>query len=174
MELWDWKQNQEAGLDPHKLTCGSGKMAHFECNQCTKSQPHKWSARVYSVVRGTGCPYCSSQKVCKCNSLATVRPDLAAEWCYPKNKRTPDDYTARAQEVVWWESAERGRWQASIASRSYSLHKPEVQTLHMMRLVAMLYWREVSDMLCTPVAQAYLQKRQAVADGQLAEASAGT
>ena len=126
MQLWDWEQNTKAGLDPSNLTCGISTKAHFTCDQCPKMQSHKWSAAIQNVVRASGCPYCSSHKVCKCNSLETLRPDLAAEWCYAKNEGTPSDYTIRSNEVVWWETAERGQWQASIDSRTYSRRKPQV------------------------------------------------
>ena len=136
MQLWDQEQNTTAGRDPSTLTCGSKKKAHFTCSQCPELQSHRWTATIYAVVRGSGCPYCSSHKVCKCNSLETLRPDLAAEWCYAKNDRTPRDYTARSHEEVWWENAERGQWNASIDSRFYSSPKPEVWTHHMLSLLA--------------------------------------
>ena len=123
MQLWDLERNRIAGHDLNKLTCGSHVNAHFSCGQCPKLQSHRWTANIYSVVRGTGCPYCSSNQVCKCNSLQTQRPDLAAEWCYARNKGTTDDYAARSREVVWWETPERGQWKTSIDSRSHSQHK---------------------------------------------------
>ena len=118
LSLWDWVQNTTAGHDPSTLTCGSDKMAHFICHQCPELQSHIWTTRIRHVVRGSGCPCCSHHKVCKCNSLRTLRPDLAAQWCYAKNKGTPDHYTARSNEAVWWENAERGQWKACISHRS--------------------------------------------------------
>ena len=32
-----------------------------------------------------GCPFCAAQQVCPCQSLATLRPDLASEWHPEKN-----------------------------------------------------------------------------------------
>ena len=119
MQLWDEQLNAQLQLDPTHLTCGSNKVAHFSCHNCPMQRPHKWQAQIGKVGRnGTGCPFCSKQKVCKCNSLRTKRPDLAAEWCYAKNKGTPDDYTSRSTAKVWWQTETRGVWKVSIASRS--------------------------------------------------------
>ena len=119
MDLWDQARNEEAGLDPSKLTCGSTVKAFFTCSQCPLQQSHQWTARISDIVLGRGCPYCSSTRVCKCNSLETLRPDLAAEWCYVRNEGTPSDYTSRSSKKVWWENSRRGRWEESINSRFY-------------------------------------------------------
>ena len=108
-QYWDSQRNAEQGLDSDAITIGSGQKANFVCNKCREQQAHTWRARVYDVFRGSGCPYCSSQKVCKCNSLQTLQPDLAAEWCYALNEGTPADYTAKSHMDVWWEDDKRGR-----------------------------------------------------------------
>ena len=129
-QYWDLQRNAEQGLDPDVITVGSHQKANFACDKCPQAQAHKWrasvhgvfkgSARVDAVSRGNGCPYCSGQRVCKCNSLQTVRPDNAAEWCYALNKGTPADYTAQSGVKVWWQNDKRGRWKESISSRFYS------------------------------------------------------
>lgn len=130
MHFWDWEKNARAGLDPHKLTCGSNRVAHFKCNKCPYLQPHQWTALIFSVVNGSGCPYCSGHQVCKCNSLQTLRPELAAEWCHAKNPGTPDDYSACASAVVWWESDKRGIFRDSIHNRYYRVPIPQALTTH--------------------------------------------
>ena len=119
MHFWHWQQNAEQGLDPHLIREGSQKRANFVCSCCPKLQPHAWTARISDVFRGTCCPYCSKQRVCECNSLQTLRPDLAAEWCYASNKGTPADYTAKSMAKVWWQNDQRGAWKASINGRFY-------------------------------------------------------
>ena len=128
-QYWDSQRNTEQGLDPDAITIGSGQKANFVCNKCREQQAHTWRARVYDVFRGSGCPYCSSQKVCKCNSLQTLQPDLAAEWCYALNKGTPADYTAKSHREVWWENDKRGRWKASIKRRFYNTCMLEVTSV---------------------------------------------
>ena len=116
-QYWDLQRNLKQGLDPGQITIGSQKKANLICNQCPKSQPHTWTAKVNNVFRGRGCPCCSGHKVCKCNSLQTLRPDLAAEWCYALNEGTPDDYTAQSNVGVWWQNDKRGKWKQRIDSR---------------------------------------------------------
>lgn len=41
---------------------------------------HEWKAPVSWRARGAGCPCCSGRQVTLSNCLATVRPDLAAQW----------------------------------------------------------------------------------------------
>ena len=127
-QYWDSLRNAEQGLDPDVITLGSSRIANFVCNKCPQLQAHKWTARLDSVFRGRGCPYCSAQRVCVCNSLQTLRPDNAAEWCYALNAGTPQDYTAQSREEVWWQNDKRGRWKERIDTRFYSTCNPQVCT----------------------------------------------
>ena len=129
-QYWDSQRNAEQGLDPDAITIGSRQTASFVCDKCMKAQAHRWTARVVHVFRGRGCPYCSGRRVCNCNSLQTLRPALAAEWCYALNAGTPGDYTAQSHEEVWWQNDKRGRWKDSINARScYITCRPEVTSM---------------------------------------------
>lgn len=78
-----------------RLGIGSSKPVGWGC-----AQGHSWEASVESRVAGTGCPVCSNSTVVQgVNDLATVRPDLAAEWA--------DDYPASQVTVG---SAREARW----------------------------------------------------------------
>ena len=119
MHLWDWERNEEAGLDPGKLRCRSNKKAHWLCNNCPVGQPHKWQAAVASmhkyVSRGTlGCPCCDRKQACKCNSLQSLFPEVAAEWDYECNKGTLADHSAQSNKKVWWYNSHRGPFKAEI------------------------------------------------------------
>ena len=116
---WDSLRNAEQGLDPDVIRIGSQQKANFFCDKCPQKQAHRWTTTVQSVFKGSGCPCCSGQKVCKCNSLQTLRPDLAAEWCHALNEGTPEDYTARSRVVVWWQNDKRGQWKETINCRFY-------------------------------------------------------
>ena len=124
MQHWDWDLNDEAGLDPNKITCESVIKANWICHCCSKMQPHRWQARVEGVYNGTRCPYCAGRKVCICNSLQSLFPELAAEWDHSRNKGNPNDYTAFSNSKVWWYNEERGSFQATISDRTYVRTKP--------------------------------------------------
>ena len=126
-QYWDSQRNAEQGLDPDSITVGSNRRASFVCDKCPKSQPHTWTARVTDMLSGGGCPCCSGHRVCKCNSLQTLRPDLAAQWYYAMNEGTPADYTAKSHMEVWWQNGKRGRWKQSIKRRSQDTLMPEVK-----------------------------------------------
>ena len=119
MQVWDWKLNEEAGLDPGELRCRSGKKAHWVCHKCPADQPHKWQATLNSmyknVTHGTmGCPCCVGLQACKCNSLQSLFPEVAADWDYERNKGTPADYAAHSHKKVWWYNSHRGHVEAEI------------------------------------------------------------
>ena len=128
-QYWDSQRNAEQGMDPDVITIGSQQKANFVCSKCREQQPHTWTAVVQNVFRGAGCPYCSGQRVCKCNSLQTVRPDNAAEWCYALNQGTPADYTAQSSEEVWWQNDKRGRWKEKVATRFYRTCNSQVAAM---------------------------------------------
>ena len=123
MHHWDWDLNEEAGLDPSKLTCRSHKRAHWVCNKCLVGQPHRWQATVSHVYtstsRGTSeCPCCKGFQACKCNSLQSLCPAVAAEWDYERNKSTPAEYTAQSNKKVWWLHSRSGHSEATISDRT--------------------------------------------------------
>ena len=51
------------------------------------------------------------------NDLATVNPELAKEWDYEKNEKTPQDYTSGSGQKVWWKCSKGHEWQSIIDSR---------------------------------------------------------
>lgn len=115
MAEWNWEKNNELGLDPKTLTCGSSKKAWWKC-----SKRHEWQAIIKDRNNGRGCPFCSSKKVLKgYNDLATNNPKLASEWNYEKNGYLkPEDFTSNSCKKVWWKCSRGHEWEATIASRN--------------------------------------------------------
>lgn len=74
---------------PSEVTRRSGYRAGWKCHQ-----GHAWKAPVSQRGAGTGCPYCAGQRAIPGETdLATLRPDLAAEWD-TSNDLNPDQVTA--------------------------------------------------------------------------------
>ena len=115
MAEWNWEKNNELGLDPKTLTCGSGKKVWWKC-----TKGHEWLATIDSRNRGNGCPYCSNHKVLNgYNDLATLNPKLANEWNYEKNgDLRPENFAPNSNIKVWWKCGNRHEWQATINNRS--------------------------------------------------------
>ena len=115
MAEWNWGKNNELGLNPQTLTCGSGKKVWWICNK-----GHEWQAQICSRKSGRNCPYCAGQMVIKgYNDLQTVNPTLAQEWNFMKNdKLTPADVMPSSNKKVWWICSNGHEWQANINDRN--------------------------------------------------------
>ena len=114
MKEWDYKKNNKLGLDPKKLTKGSGKKAYWKCKR-----GHKWEAKISNrCYNHRGCPYCSGHKVCKENCLAIRNSKLSEEWNYNKNTLTPYDITSKSNKEVWWVCSEKHEWKISVNHRA--------------------------------------------------------
>lgn len=97
---WDYEKNILIGLEPEKLTTGSGKKAWWKC-----SKGHEWEAVIYSRTNdGRGCPFCAGQRVIVGeNDLESQYPDVAAHWHPTKNEGLkPRDVFACSGKKVWW------------------------------------------------------------------------
>ena len=90
----EWSEKND--IKPTEVSIGSHKKAIWQCKQ-----GHEWTATVKSrTINGTGCPYCSHNKVLAgFNDLATVFPDVAAEWS-DRNEKKPTEVTAFANSKV--------------------------------------------------------------------------
>lgn len=113
---WNWEKNNELGLDPKKITLGSNKRAWWTCEH-----GHNWRAYISNRWRGTGCPYCSNQKVLQgYNDLATTDKDLILDWDYKKNgDLLPSMVIRGSNKKVWWQCRTCGNeWEANISSRT--------------------------------------------------------
>ena len=92
--------------------------ACWSCDECPDGHPHKWEQLVKARTFNDGCPFCTSRRVCKHNSLRTKAPDVAASWDYTANSGTPDDYTGQSNVAVFWNCVTCGHaWEAAIESR---------------------------------------------------------
>lgn len=108
----EWSPENEA--DPGRITSGSHKMILWK-----GSCGHEWKAMVKNRVRGSGCPYCSGNKVLPgYNDLATKRPELAEEWSQKNSPLTADQVHVFSNRSVWWKGSCGHEWRSRIADRS--------------------------------------------------------
>ncbi|KAG5191281.1 hypothetical protein JKP88DRAFT_155798, partial [Tribonema minus] len=81
-ELWDYTLN--TGKTPETISYGLGEPVNWKCPEtsCSQQCPHSWMATVNSMTSRTtdsnGCPWCGHKKVCEHESLAALRPEIAA------------------------------------------------------------------------------------------------
>jgi len=105
-KYWDYKTNNELGIDPWKISYKSGKTVFIKCqrNDYHGSYPILCPA----FVNGGRCGYCNSRvKVHILDSLGTLHPETLKTWS-DKNNKSPYDYTPDSAKEVWWK-CEKGR-----------------------------------------------------------------
>lgn len=111
---WDRTAGANAG-DPDHVGPGSNRRITWLC-----SRGHHWMATINNRARnGSGCPYCCGSRATPGETdLATLHPDLAAEWDHERNgKLMPSTIGARTTKRVWWAGRCGHSWQAAIANR---------------------------------------------------------
>lgn len=122
LEEWDYVRNK--GLNPEYVSISSNKRVNWICK---KKESHKWKATVNSRTcnKGTGCGYCSNNKLDPdgSNSFAARFPEIAGEWHPTKNgDLMPSDVLPGTHKKVWWLCKKHPlhEWDASVDSRAKS------------------------------------------------------
>ena len=103
-------------IKPAEVSIGSHKKVIWRCKK-----GHEWETAVKSrTINKTGCPYCSHNKVLAgFNDLATLLPDIAAEWSDRNYPLFPNQVTVFANRKAWWKCKDCGReWNTLISTRS--------------------------------------------------------
>lgn len=114
-ELADEWSSKNDPLKPTMVTTGSHKKVIWQ-----DKYGHEWTATVKSrALNGTGCPYCSHNKVLVgFNDLASQRPQIASEWSERNYPLKPDMVTVFANRKVWWRCSKGHEWNTLISTRS--------------------------------------------------------
>ncbi len=108
-------------LTPQQVAPYSNRIAWWKCLN-SKCQHHEWRTAVCNRYQGKGCPYCANNKICPCNSLLKLRPELALEWHPDKNKINPSEVSLYSNQKAWWKCrksvCDHHEWEAVISTRS--------------------------------------------------------
>ncbi len=109
---WDTERNLPAL--PESTSAGSNKKFWWICEL-----GHSWEAQALSRKNGTGCPFCSNNRILKgFNDLATTHPVLSMSWNSSRNfPVTPEEVFAGTQRKFWWSCELGHEWQATVGSR---------------------------------------------------------
>ena len=115
----EWHPTLNGELTPQMVTAGSSQIVWWRCH---KNNFHVWKAVVSNRNNGSGCPYCSNQRIFAGeNDLATTNPELAKEWHPTLNgELTPQMVSAGSNRTVWWRCLKNPThvWKAIVGSRS--------------------------------------------------------
>jgi len=133
LEQWDHDRNSKNGSFPDNTTLKSHKLIWWRCRMCSKGKVHSWQVSPNSRTKGKlarGCPCCVGQKVCECNSLRTVCPDVAADFDAEKNGVGPAEVTSSASTEYSWLSDEPGAKKRSVGQRTAYRKRSNVVARH--------------------------------------------
>lgn len=106
--------SKENIYDINDITIGSKKKVIWD-GACG----HKWESTIGHRIRGRNCPYCNHKKVLKGqNDLLTLSPNIAKEWNYSKNEKSPEEYFEKSNKTVWWICPKGHEYQSRISNRT--------------------------------------------------------
>lgn len=112
LKEWDYEAN--SGVDPLKLPRSSNYEAVWNCDVCGGL----WQTAVKNRTAGSGCPYCAGRKVLHgFNDLWTTHPEIASQWVWADDGKTPAAVTKGSHTVVEWQCEEGHHWKAVIKTR---------------------------------------------------------
>ena len=101
-------------IDPKKLSPGKRDKVWWIC-----PKEHEYKAGILNRVQGSGCLYCSNQKVGYGNSLYDKYPAVAKEWHPLKNGTIKaKDVFPRTNRIFWWKCIKGHEWKNSTIART--------------------------------------------------------
>lgn len=93
----EWSE-RNGSFKPDQVTEFSDRRAWWKC-----AYGHEWQTAVSNRSHGNGCPICRNQPVIPgVNDLATVLPQIAAEWSERNGELKPSQITPAYRKQVWW------------------------------------------------------------------------
>lgn len=108
----EWSEQNDLVI-PDQITYGSNRIVWWK-GTCG----HEWQASVKSRSSGEGCPICSGARVISgINDLASVEPELAAEWS-AQNEIKPTEVSVGSHKKVFWKGRCGHEWEATVKSRA--------------------------------------------------------
>ena len=111
----EWSE-KNVELKMQNTTVFSNKKLWWKCER-----GHEWKASPNERIgRGLKCPFCSGSRVIQGESdLATLRPDLAAEWNNDLNgDLKPETFALYSSKKVYWKCEKGHEWMSTISNRS--------------------------------------------------------
>jgi hypothetical protein len=113
-----WHATKNGATTPADVVANTNKKYWFRCDA---GPDHEWEAVLYCRVGGgSGCPCCAGRKLSVTNSLATLAPDVAAQWHATKNgATTPADVVANSHKKYWFtcDAGPDHEWESTLSNR---------------------------------------------------------
>ncbi len=101
-------------LSADDVTYGSNKLYWWK-----GSCGHEWQASAKSRSSGENCPICSGARVVEgINDIATLRPEITAEWSDKNYPLKPSMVSVGSHKKVIWQCDKGHEWTATVKSRT--------------------------------------------------------
>ena len=138
-----WHPTKNGNLKPTEVTANSNKkvwwLLPYDDPKTGKHFDFEWRASIHNRNFGSGCPCLNGQTICKgFNDLATINPELAAQWHPTKNgDLKPTDITSGSKKKVWWlfpyDDPKTGKhfdfeWKSKVVNRNSGCGCPYLTT----------------------------------------------
>jgi hypothetical protein len=113
--LKEWNYKKNINVDPKTIKSGSNKKVWWICDK-----GHEWETTVNDRHQGSGCPYCSGNKLIQgLNDLASKNPIILKEWNYKKNINVdPKTIKSGSNKKVWWICDKGHEWETKVSDRN--------------------------------------------------------
>jgi len=112
-----WHPTLNGELTADMVAVGSGRKIWWICEK-----GHEWPATINNRTKpkGNGCSVCSGHKILPgYNDLASLRPDVVAQWHPTLNgELTADMVAVGSGRKIWWICEKGHEWPATINSRT--------------------------------------------------------
>jgi Probable Zinc-ribbon domain len=111
----EWHPTKNGDLAASEIRSGSNRRVWW-LGACG----HEWDAPPTSrTTKRSGCPVCVGKRVVSgINDLATLNPEIAAEWHPTKNgDLTPEQVVLKSDKRVWWLGACGHEWDVKVIDR---------------------------------------------------------
>lgn len=109
-------------VSPQEVTCGSNRKIALICPKCGYGKNGEWRPSIAGACRtGGGCPACSGKVLVEgVNDVATVHPEIAAQWHPTLNEFPPTRVTSGSAKHVYLVCKDcgygaNGEWHPMIA-----------------------------------------------------------
>jgi hypothetical protein len=120
----DWNYDRNGELKPTEITFGSNRRIWWKCHACGNEFQSSPNARKDNMGHCSKCVFTNgnetlSKNKAVNNSLAEFYPEIAKEWDYNNNERTPDNVARMSGLEAWWICSNGHSWKASVHSRTH-------------------------------------------------------
>lgn len=98
-KYWNWQENDELGINPWEISCGSNKKVWMKCQE--KDYHKSYQVLPKNFTKGARCCFCATHKAHHLDSLGYLHPKTIVTWS-SKNNDSYFKFLPNSNKGVWW------------------------------------------------------------------------